>query len=521
MAAVLPAALLALLALAHACVDPAGLDDGSRGALASARLSLPAEGIFQACLGVIVPGLKDYETPIALRNTHILISTVYSAVSAYEPVALERFGRRDVSAARRRCARESGNLPVHRRVSLAYALMLAGSFIVPGSRGALEKLLRGWGLDPARCPGGAGCGNVRTPWGLAWAAFQDVRAFGAVDGWNADGSLSRQFNRVPYEDYRRAGRYVPRNSPWRLAFLDRWQPLPEDNGRGYITHQEHVVPHVGYTGRSLHFGDNEFCAKKLNKPRYDYRREINALFRRTTKLNELKKAEIVAFDSKVDSLIPLQLQYYVRRGFKLDSFDIIAQDLGVISATYEAVLVVWKEKVRHDLVRPPSIIRALLGGRRVKAYAGPNRGTANIPAQEFVPYIRTMPHAEFPSASSCICRAFQEAMIEFTGSDDVTGKLGGPLSLKVKRGSNPVEANTPGRDMNLAYSSWSAIGKACSDSRLNGGMHFTAAVPEGERLCTGIGKTTVSATKKLMMGVSPNHVTRFNAPVSRGGRCKA
>ena len=47
--------------------------------------------------------------------------------------------------------------------------------------------------------------------------------------------------------------------------------------------------------------------------------------------------------------------------------------------------------------------RRKLGDELVETYAGPDRGVATIKAEEWQPFIRTMPHSEYPSASSCIC----------------------------------------------------------------------------------------------------------------------
>lgn len=48
-------------------------------------------------------------------------------------------------------------------------------------------------------------------------------------------------------------------------------------------------------------------------------------------------------------------------------------------------------------------IRRKLGDELVETYAGPDLGVATIKAEEWQPFIRTMPHSEYPSASSCIC----------------------------------------------------------------------------------------------------------------------
>lgn len=54
----------------------------------------------------------------------------------------------------------------------------------------------------------------------------------------------------------------------------RWQPLMESDGLGYISTQEHVVPHIGATARFFGFnstGDEEaFASRKLSSPEYKY-----------------------------------------------------------------------------------------------------------------------------------------------------------------------------------------------------------------------------------------------------------
>lgn len=61
-------------------------------------------------------------------------------------------------------------------------------------------------------------------------------------------------------------------------------------------------------------------------------------------------------------------------------------------------------QVRHDLPRPPSIVRDEFGESWIESYAGAEEGVQYIKASDWEPYIRTMPHSEFPSASACICQ---------------------------------------------------------------------------------------------------------------------
>lgn len=61
-------------------------------------------------------------------------------------------------------------------------------------------------------------------------------------------------------------------------------------------------------------------------------------------------------------------------------------------------------QIRHDKPRPPTVVRDQLGNTLVETYAGPGEGVQSIKASEWEPFIRTMPHSEFPSSSACICQ---------------------------------------------------------------------------------------------------------------------
>lgn len=191
-----------------------------------------------------------------------------------------------------------------------------------------------------------------------------------------------------------------------------------------------------------------------------------------------------------------------------DSFEFILADTMTISVLYESIIVVWKEKVRHDLVRPTSLIQALRAGELVRTYAGPVvGGAAEIDAAEWEPYVRVMPHAEYPSGSACVCKAYQRALTKLEGSDSVLSTIGGPLAVEIPAGSSKTEpGKTPASPLLLTYSSWSQAASRCSHSRLEGGMHFTTSVPAGEDLCAGIGDLMADVFMKLRAGQVPDTV---------------
>ena len=52
-----------------------------------------------------------------------------------------------------------------------------------------------------------------------------------------------------------------------------------------------------------------------------------------------------------------------RQGISFDDWEFIEPNFILNNLLYEATIVVWKEKIRHDRIRPPSIIHYLLDGQ--------------------------------------------------------------------------------------------------------------------------------------------------------------
>lgn len=484
---------------------------------------VPKENIWPSVISKIDPFYIPLETPIQFHLILLTIIPHFSSMAAFHPTALEFFGRKRLSEQRRRCAptnsAQQSVFDDHRRVTLAYAVVYSTRAAdIPELYAAVGNVIRAWGLDPDRCPGGPGCDSLDTPWGLAWKISEEVISWAKRDGWNTDGSLSRKFNKIPYSDWRE-DKYEPKNAPWNLTFPELWQPLTEHDGHGFLFNQQHVVPHIGYAAKTVILTDAEICNRTSADPGYDLAQESRLTLARTANLDDFKKATIQAFDGKLTSLFPLYGQYFSRIGVALDSFEFLLRETMVIVALYDSLIVVWKEKVRYDKVRPPTIIHYLLGSRRVRTYAGPYQGTQFIPANEWEPYIRTMPHAEFPSGSACSCGAFARMMKLITCLDDFTDQIGGPLTLTVTKGSSKVEKNWPPKDITLKFDSWSGISEACGQSRLDGGMHFTASVPAGRTLCESVAEPVYEAFLALERGEKPGSIVKFSGGPGSGKRC--
>ena len=82
--------------------------------------------------------------------------------------------------------------------------------------------------------------------------------------------------------------------------------------------------------------------------------------------------------------------------------------------------------------------------------------------------------------------------------------------MPIKAGSSKTEPGAvPASDMILQYSNWSDIQRACGQSRLHGGMHFSKAVPAGEELCSGIASLIVNKAEALKLGDENGSFAKF------------
>ena len=122
--------------------------------------------------------------------------------------------------------------------------------------------------------------------------------------------------------------------------------------------------------------------------------------------------------------------------------------------------------MRHDRIRPTSVVRAM-GIMEVTSFAGTHK------AQDWVPYIRVMPHAEYPSGSGCICIAIGQYIDAF-----LSDQYGNKSIKTIWDFGDVIEPVTFETMMDLV--------DVCGQSRLWGGMHFTASVPDSYELCDGV-----------------------------------
>lgn len=96
-----------------------------------------------------------------------------------------------------------------------------------------------------------------------------------------------------------------------------------------------------------------------------------------------------------------------------------------------------------------------------------------------------MPHAEYPSGSGCICIAVAQFIDEF---------------LSDQYGDASIETTWDFDIGPITFDNMMELANICGESRLWGGMHFTASVPDSYELCDGVGTKGYTDLMKPLLG---------------------
>jgi len=310
---------------------------------------------------------------------------------------------------------------------------------------------------------------------VAAEVIQDM----SIDGWNHKGLNTPNggictANCRPFSD---SYGYKPKNSPWEVTDPIAWQPLIESNDKGFFYPQEHVTPHIGFNAKPVILTRAELDATEINDPNYDYEQEVANAIMNVGNLTKYKETMINFMDNKINIAGGVIMR--LRGKYQLSLEAQVFYHYGSASSEHDVVLLAWKEKIRHDRIRPTSVVQAL-GDVEVTSCAGTHK------AKDWVPYIRVMPHAEYPSGSGCICLAIAQFIDSFL--DDQYGSKSIETTWEFD-GIPPV--TFPGM-MDLV--------EVCGKSRIWGGMHFSSSVPNSYELCDGVGTKGYTDLMKPLLG---------------------
>jgi len=465
--------------------------------------------------------VKKFETPMVVHKSHVFTLGQGACLTYHDENVLNPI---------------TGQSPAFRTPSAlqnSWSRMLCiaqlGRFVFPE---AFTPYLQEWNfpylpMDPRleACGGDGACmevvvmNNRYDPRLIAMVIWIELQEYLETDGWNSLGKYTYDYeqgtmvdctaNCAPYTD---TYGYYPKNnhpgeasaSPDKYTVIGKdmhWQPIMEVIEDGSFIRQEHVAAHIGFNAKPALL--QEF--KNASDPMYDFKAEADLVVERLkeTTMDEVMKEQIKFFDGKLAVRVLIQSSLVDKLASMLTFEDYLLFLVGLSSAEHDGVLAAWREKVRYDLVRPTTVIHRW-NDDVLTTFNGDQMATMpeEIAARDFQPFIRVMPHAEYPSGSSSLCTAYAEFTDLFTqdmyGVDLDVSPVGGPGGITLNcDNDHPMKI---GCGASFHVRNMTELAYVCGESRLWGGMHFTAAVAGGIEVSTGLGQLGLDFMKMIKNG---------------------
>jgi hypothetical protein len=428
------------------------------------------------------------DATLVLRVTTLITNSWFDATAPYAAPAVGVYSRiphrPDIESM------TNANL----NIALLHASYQVLSHLLPRQQQNWRDMLTSVGLDPDD-----NSTDLTTAVGIGNVAGRAVALGRERDGMNQLGDANgRTYNPEPYKD---TTGYEPENTAYELLNPSRWQPDLQRQGMGLYKIQQFVTPQYGLTEPYSYKNPKKFRSRPpidSNHRRFGrYKQQADEVLEASANLTEEQKLKAELFDNKINSLGFSAVFAALSQGLGLREF--IELDFLTNMAAYDAGIVIWQEKRRHDAVRPYSAIRYIYGDSPVTAWGGPGRGTVNdLPASEWKSYLEEADHPEFPSASACFCQAHGQSARLYLGNDNLNWMVPAPA------GSSHVEPGiTPAADTSLFFPTWTGFIEDCGQSRVWAGVHFQAAVDESRRLCNVFGDMAYDYLQQLIDGTAP------------------
>lgn len=435
------------------------------------------------------------DATLVLRVTTMTTNAWFDATAPYHPTAVGVYTRLD----RRPAAESTTNR--NPNTALLYASYHVFKSLLPNQEQIWRDMLTSLGLDPD-----ADSNDLDPAVRLGILGGTGVVQGRENDGMNQLGlDGGHLYNPTPYRDY--TG-YVPVNTAYDLKDPSRWQPDLQRQGMGLYKVQQFVTPQYAFVEPYSFVDASEFSVppptNSKKAPKFRYKNQADEVLHASANLTDEQKTKAELFDNKIESLGFSAVFAAQSRGLSL--LDFIHLDFLTNMAAFDAGIVVWQEKRRHDAVRPFSAIREVYGDDPVTAWGGPGQGTVfDLPATEWKSYLEEPDHPEYPSGSACFCAAHAQSARLFLGTDDLTvGGLFTGFVVERQVGSSRIEPGlTPAVATDLVFPNWTQFAADCGQSRVWAGIHFQSAVDESVKLCDVFGERAYDYVKALIDGVAP------------------
>jgi hypothetical protein len=415
--------------------------------------------------------------PILARAMAIVVTSMYDAWAAYDDKAV---GTTRLGARLRRP--QNQRTQKNKEVAMAYACYRSLLFVYAEDKDWIRSQMRKEGFDPdnvtADLSDPAGVGNV-----AAAAVIDDRRHDGANQLGDEVGG-----NGKPYSDYTY---YQCKNAPGRIADATCWMPIPFDDGKGgkfspgFLTpHWYRVKPFALERADQFRPGPPPQWGSEQLKKEIDECIEVNANL-------TLEQKAVVEFmrdgpRSTGQSGHWLRFAQDVSRREKFNLDQDVKLFFCVANTVHDTFIASWEAKRHYDSGRPYWWVRLYYPGKKLRGWAGPGKGVAEIRAEQWQPYspsvFVTPPFPGYTSGHATASGGAARILEHVTGSDRygaVAIRKVGELTedqfttAQMQAVDGKPATNVPAsKEIRLPLPTFSATAEMAAVSRLWGGYHI-------------------------------------------------
>jgi hypothetical protein len=319
-----------------------------------------------------------------------------------------------------------------------------------------------------------------TPEGIGNLAAKTIIEARLNDGSNQLGTMPGSNGNI-YSDY--TG-YKPVNTADTLNDLKRWQPKYFADGKGGKFAPACLTPHWGNVQPLLLDSGSQF--RSVTPPALGSTQLLNELQEVITLQASLSDSEKALVEFMRDGPKSVQQAGHwlmfaqdvsLRDKHTLD--EDVKMYFAVEAAAMDGFIACWDTKMKYDFARPYSLIHHYFKNKKIKGWAGPEKGMMEMMGQEWRPYspetFLCPPFPSYISGHSSISGACAEILRLYTGSDS--------FGIAVKRIPGAMtEPDRTGAEVTLRFPTFTATAEMAGMSRVLGGYHIQCENVEGLKL---------------------------------------
>lgn len=348
---------------------------------------------------------------ILSRTMAIVLTAMYDAWAAYDDKAV---GTR-LGATLRRPVDE--RTQANKEKAIAYAAYRSLVFVYEEDKAWIAEQMKKMGYDP-----NIFSMDLCKPEGVGLMAAEALIAYRRNDGANQFGNEVGS-NGKPYSDYTL---YRPKNSPSHMVDPTLWLPITFSDGKGgtftpgFLTpHWYRVKPFALERSDQFRPGPAPLYGSEQLKKEVDECIEVN----HTLDLYQKSVVEFMRDGPRSTGQSGHWLQF-AQDVSRRDCYN-LDQDIklffSVANIVFDAFIACWETKRYYDTGRPYWWVRVYYKGQKVRGWAGPGKGVATLPAEQWHPYspdiFITPPFPGYPSGHSTASAASARILELITGSE--------------------------------------------------------------------------------------------------------